>query len=714
MGSLISVSVTSSTPQLIEELDNSSSMPYERPHPQETFHQTSIARDSFYGRIQAIYSERVLKTQLEQLRQQGSYEAFKLGWHPKYDIHKVQGGKCTVESPPTLFWDSDVGKWIEAACYFLGTPDGERSPHTPEFVSAIDELITMMGKAQRPDGYLGTYFTVVDKAGRLKNLRDMHEMYNCGHLLEAALAHHRWSGNRKFLNIMLKYIDLLMKTFGPGKHQLHGYPGHPELELAVLRLYSETRDPRHYAFGCYLVATRGKREPSLGGKPFFVWEAEQRNDSFFHATMASIDDGRYHQWHAPLGEQNTILGHSVRALYLLAAASDLDGKLLEDAKRLWSDCVDNKMYVTGGIGSIPDIEGFSEIPHFLPNGHDEGGCYAETCASIACMMICERLLSHGPSVKARDVMEKCLLNNVLGGASLDGKQFYYDNKLATCGEENADRSDWFEVCCCPPNLTRTMGLLGGYMWSVKTKGKVISLDVYLYISGKRTVKLPNGEIAVLEMETEMPWNGKTTLRVQAPVGYEWIIRIPKPEYAINFRISPESLERTIDAGSYDALSLPAQSTISITFDMPVRLLAPHSATHQDTIAIARGPIIYTAESYDNSSLEGEYRHFEGIGLLETTTFEEIPMEIGNIPMIGLISHQNVHAKKLIGRKEIGSMTVISGEKKWIEKEVKLKLVPFFARSNRDSGGRLRTMFPRVAFSDIEWMKTPAEDQVHQS
>ncbi|WWC95590.1 hypothetical protein V866_002455 [Kwoniella sp. B9012] len=689
------------TPQAFEELDRAISRPYERPHPQETFHQTSIANDSFFGKIRAIYAQRVLKRQLDQLRKQGSYEAFKLGWHPKYDVDKLQGAKCTISSPPTLFWDSDVGKWIEATCYFLSTAEGSGLPHASEFVSAIDELIAMMAKAQQSDGYLGTYFTVVDKAGRLRNLRDMHEMYNCGHLLEAALAHHRWSGDRKFLNIMIRYVDLLMKTFGPGENQRHGYPGHPELELAVLRLYSQTRDPRHYTFGRYLVAARGQREPSLGGKPFFVWEAEQRKDSFFHASMASIDDGRYHQWHAPLHDQDTILGHSVRALYLITAASDLGGMLLDDAKRLWNDCVDNKMYVTGGIGSIPDIEGFSEFPHFLPNSHDEGGCYAETCASIACMMICERLLSQKLSGKARDVMERCLLNNVLGGASLDGKHFYYDNRLATCGNEVADRSEWFEVCCCPPNLSRTMGLLGGYMWSVKTKPQTISLDIYLYMSGERTVKLPSGEIATVEMSSEMPWCGKTTLRLQAPEGYDWIVQIPEPEYAVNFKMSPTSSITQTDVEGYHSLSLPAESTCFVTFDLPVRLLAPHPTTHQDTLAIARGPIIYTAESYDNTSLEKEHKHFEGIGLLETTTFEEISMEIGNLSIITLISDQNVYAKTTRGKKEIGSMIVVGGQEKWIEEEGKLKLIPFFARSNRDTGGRLRTMFPRVAFSDVQ-------------
>ncbi|KAK8845354.1 hypothetical protein IAR55_006067 [Kwoniella newhampshirensis] len=705
MGNLLS-SPSEVAPTLVQEVDRNFSRPYERPHPQESFVQTVIDPNSFYGKIRSLYSERVLKTQLDQLRKQGSYHAFKLGWHPKYDIGKLNGAKCTITgTPPTLFWDSDVGKWIEAACYFLNSPDGKQSSHASEFVSAIDELVNMIVKAQQPDGYLGTYFTVVDKAGRLKNLRDMHEMYNCGHLLEAALAHHRYTGSRKFLTVMLKYIDLLMTTFGPAANQLHGYPGHPELELAVLRLYSETKDPRHYAFGRYLLGARGQREPDLGCRPFFVWEAERRKDTYYHPTMDSIDDGRYHQWHAPLREQDAILGHSVRALYLVTAAADIDGPFLEDARRLWTDCVDKKMYPTGGVGSVPNIEGFSEIPHFLPNGGDEGGCYAETCASIACMMVSERLLSHEISAKARNVLELCLLNTVLGGASLDGSKFYYGNPLATYGDQVADRHDWFDVCCCPPNLTRTMGLLGGYMWSAKTSSKRIDLDVFLYMSATRRIPLPNGGTAAVKMTSEMPWEGRTALQLTAPSDYEWCIRIPKPDYAVGFDIKDAVSGHRHDIEGFACLILPARSTISVSFSMPVRLLSPHPATHQDSLAVARGPIVYTAETYDNPQLESRYPHFADIGLHEGTTFDEVPMEIQGIPLIGLVSHNAVYSLRHDGKTEIGSMRVVNGSslkaKRWVEEEDRLRLVPFFARSNRGPPGRIRTMFNRVASSDAE-------------
>ncbi|ORY23683.1 hypothetical protein BCR39DRAFT_472930 [Naematelia encephala] len=707
MGNRTSVAIA--TP-VVTELDPDARSLLNRPHPQETVADTVIGPESFYGKIRSIYSSRVLKTQLEQLRKQGSYDAFKLGWNDKYNINKLNGAKCLITgSPPVLYWDSDVGKWIEAACYFLTAPDGHSSPLAAEFKSAIDELVDMIVKAQQPDGYVGTYFTVVDKKGRLMNLRDMHEMYCCGHLLEAALAHHRYTGSRKFLDCMIKYINLLSTMFGPGKNQLHGYPGHPELELAVLRLYSETKDPRHYAFGKYLVAARGVKEPDLGGRTYFVWEAqERRKDTFYHATMESMDDGRYHLTHAPLHQQDTILGHSVRALYLVTATADLSGPFLRDAKRLWTDCVDNKMYPTGGAGSEPRLEGFSEIPHFLPHGTDEGGCYAETCASIALMMVSERLLSHEPTGKVRDVLELCLVNTVLGGANLDGKKFFYDNRLATYDDETAERQDWFDVCCCPPNLTRTMGMLGGYTWCLKIheNTKTILLDVYLYLSATRTVQLPTGRIATVEMESGMPWKGTATLKFDAPPDWKWEVRLPKPDYASNFKASLASLTATQPvrdlAIGFVSFSSGSQSTLSIAYDMPVRLLSPHPATRQDTLVVSRGPIIYTAESFDNPELDKSHPHFANLGLLETTTFEESETEIGGVPIIALCTRENAYL--LRPSDPSTSMRAVDGKttkaRTWTPLEHKVHFVPFFARANRGEPGRIRTAFQRVGTGDI--------------
>ena len=212
----------------------------------------------------------------------------------------------------------------------------------------------------------------------------------------------------------------------------------------MLRLYNVTKDPSHLAFASHLLASRGVKQPDQNDKTYFVWEAENRRRDRVHgSSMNSIYDVWYHQAHLPLHEQNEILGHSVRAFYLTTAAADLGGPFLEDAKRLWSDAVDHKMYATGGFGTEPRWEGFSEIPYFLPQSTDEGGCYAETCASIACMMTSERILSHGLNGKVRDTMELIFFNAVLGGGNLDGRKFSYENKLATYGDEVATRKDWF-------------------------------------------------------------------------------------------------------------------------------------------------------------------------------------------------------------------------------------------------------------------------------
>ncbi|KXT03233.1 hypothetical protein AC578_4808 [Pseudocercospora eumusae] len=683
-----------------------------RAHPQDTYVQTTFDPESFYGRLRQLYADRVLKTQLDQLKKQGSYYAFNLKWNPKYDIGRLHGGKCAVlkiarpltGSPISLFWDSDVAKWIEAACYFLSTPEGQGSPHREEFKLAVDELIGMMAKAQTSDGYLGTYFTVVDRKGRLQNLRDMHEMYCCGHLLEAALAHHQYSRSTKFLDVMIRYVALLMQMFGPHSDQRHGYPGHPELELALVRLYSRTRDEKHLRFARYLVGTRGVIEPDLGNRAFFVWEAEQRQDDYYHRTMESITDGRYHQWHAPLTEQQAVVGHAVRSMYLLTAAADLGDEFLHSAKRLWHDAVDNKMYSTGGIGSDPSIEGFSEVPHFLPDCEDEGGCYAETCASIGLCMLSERFLGHRLDGRIRDVMERSLLNTVLGGGSLDGTRFFYANPLATTKSGNTARSDWFDCCCCPPNLCRTLGLLGGYTWSADVVEKTINLDIYMYLSANRRIPLPSSgrEEALVSMKSEMPWSGTTTLTFSAPVHWQWNINLPVPGYADNFSVDGVQVRGEIPTG-FHTLSLPAEAKLVIDFDLPIILESPHQDTHKDTLTVIRGPLVYTAESWDNSALIRRCSGFQNIGLPETAHFEQALVDIGGHQMLSLTT-RDAHVLEREGKDDIGSAKIVAGRlgsraRVWRTVGEPLTMIPFFARCNRQNSQQLRTSFQRVAESD---------------
>ncbi|KAL7424687.1 hypothetical protein Q5752_000371 [Cryptotrichosporon argae] len=661
-----------------------------RPHPQTTYAETTIVPDSFYGSLRTLFADRVLKTQLDQLRKQGSYDAFRLGWCPTYDVRRLTGAKTRLDGiPPSLFWESDVGKWIEAACYFLSTHTA--SAHAAEFEAAIAELVDMIAAAQQDDGYLNIYFTVVDPAGRFKNMRDMHEMYNAGHLLEGALAHYHYTGSRKFIDVMIKNVDCFMRHVGPDEGQLHGYPGHPELELALLRLYAVTRDPRHERFALYLLEERGTRRPEQGkdGR-YFVHEAEVRDDHVHPLTMESLKDVSYHQAHAPLTEQQDILGHSVRAFYLLTGAADAGGPLLDAARRLWTDAVDAKMYVTGGFGTEPRIEGFSRIAHRLPQSTGEGGCYAETCASIAAIMCSERILSHALDGKVRDTMELALLNAVLGGTNLEGTAFSYANKLATYGDETAERAEWFEVCCCPPNLSRTLGMLGGYTWAtrVDAAAKTIGLDVYLLLSAARTVELGGGATATVKMSSGMPWAGGAGLELSAPDGWSWDLRLPKPGYATGVTLSVPATERD----GFLHARLPATAAVELAFDMAVRLLAPHPASGQDTLTVTRGPIVYVAESVDNAALDDAHPHFEGLGISPRAQFAQRTTQIAGVDVVLL---QSAAGDVLELDNWDGPAYRENQGRTWTKRPEEVTWVPWFARANRSGKGRVRTSFLRA-------------------
>jgi DUF1680 family protein len=406
----------------------------------------------------------------------------------------------------------------------------------------------MIQSAQQPDGYLNIHYTVVEPGKRFSNLRDFHELYNAGHLIEAALAHHQLYGNDDFLGTMLKYVDLLCRTFGPAHDQIHGYPGHPEIELALLRLYGRTRDPKHLELARYFITERGNPE-GVDGRHYYVVEAEKRGEPP-HVRMSYWGpEGSnlwYYQAHRPLVEQPTIEGHSVRAMYLLTAAADLvglqrrakqedadagagagaDGPLLKDAiYRLWDNMVGRKMYVTGGIGAIKQWEGFGR-DYFLPQGTDEGGCYAETCAAIGVMMLAERILQYDVDGRFGDVMELCLYNAVLTAMSHDGTQFTYVNQLASSDEDPSRREEWFTCACCPPNVLRLLGQIGGYIYTRQQPSKPkdqTRINVHLYVSSRYELELdPHGRAGagagagavVLTQKSNWPWKGEVEFHLE--------------------------------------------------------------------------------------------------------------------------------------------------------------------------------------------------------
>ncbi|TGO14548.1 hypothetical protein BTUL_0051g00130 [Botrytis tulipae] len=509
-------------------------------YPQNSYLQSTFTTPGFISRRREVVYSTTLLYQLKVLKTTGRYDAFKLKWHASYndepDVWPV---------PNHLFWDSDVAKWIEGACYFLQYKENQ------EIDSAVKELVEMIRSAQQDDGYLNIHFTVVEPGKRFTNLRDLHELYNAGHFIEAALAHNQYYGNDLLLESILKYVDLLSLTFGPNPEQKHGYPGHPEIELALLRLYEKTRDPKHLNLARYFIDERGNPK-GQDGRHYYDVEAEVRGDrpdempKYFPEKRSYW----YQQAHKPIIEQETIEGHAVRAMYLLTAVSDLvrvdkseDAETKRTAvERLWNNMVRKKMYLTGGIGAIKQWEGFG-IDYFLPSGTDEGGCYSETCASIGVMMLAERLLQLDLDAKYADIMELCFYNAVSTGMSEDGSKFTYVNQLASSDTDLSRRAEWFTCACCPPNVARLLGYIGGYLWTSSSDEKNYTVEVNVHTYASATLNIPLGEHTVqLEQTTNWPWDGNIRFELQSPEAISTTIRLRIPGWAeewTNLVLDPE-------------------------------------------------------------------------------------------------------------------------------------------------------------------------------
>ena len=338
-----------------------------------------------------------------------------------------------------VFMDSDVHKALEAASYSLAThPD-------PVLEKRIDDIVAKLAAAQLPDGYLDSYYIVKEPGRRWTNLRDNHELYCAGHMIEAAVAHFRATGKTNFLSVATKLADHIDSTFGPGKRM--GYCGHPEIELALIKLWRATGEKRYFELARFFIENRGRK--------FFATE---------HHTPLDRYDGTYWQDDVPICDHRNIKGHAVRAAYLLSGATDVaaetqDPALLKMINRVWRNTTVRNLYITGGIGPSASNEGFTH-DYDLPNLT----AYQETCASVALAQWNHRLALLYGDARFADVFERSLYNGVLAGVSLDGKRFFYVNPLESQGHHH--RSPWFGCACCPPNVARTLASLGGYAYAV--------------------------------------------------------------------------------------------------------------------------------------------------------------------------------------------------------------------------------------------------------
>jgi len=494
--------------------------------------------------------------------------------------------------------DTDVYKIIEAASWSLAThPD-------PRLDKKVDDLIAIVAAAQEPDGYLYTPRSVdpanpAPGAGpeRWSWLHTSHELYDQGHMIEAAVAHYSATGKRNFLDVAIKSADLMAGVFGPDKRR--DVPGHEEVELALVKLYRVTGQQKYLDLAKFFLDERGQKH-SVEHPQF-----EQGNRFFMY------NDLGYRQDQAPVRQQTSAVGHAVRATYLYAAMTDIatmigDG-LDKVVDALFDDVTQRKMYVTGGLGADGRTEAFG-AEYALPNR-----AYAETCASIGGMLWYHRLFLREEKTEAYDALERTLYNGYLSGVSLAGNRFFYQNPLVSDGRQ--ERSAYFDVACCPANLARLMEELPGLIYAQDDK----QVYVNLFIGSEANIVV-NGVKVKLTQTTDYPWSGDVTLRVdpERPVETSFVIRVPEwtrnPTQSALYRFAqaaPDAPALTVGGKSVplqpDAVTAIVDGkwrkgdVIALKFPMPVRRVLANDKVTENTgkAAIQRGPILYALEAIDN-------------------------------------------------------------------------------------------------------------------
>lgn len=509
---------------------------------------------------------------------------------------RIAAGLKEGEFYGAVFQDTDIAKWLEAVGFSLA-----HCPDT-ELEQTADEVIDLIAKAQQEDGYINTYFTINAPDKRWSNLCEGHELYTAGHLMEAAAAYYQGTGKRKFLDCMCSFADLICDTFGTQEGKIHGYPGHQEVEIGLIKLYRLTGERRYLEQAKYFIDQRGV------GENYFLKEMAEPGHQLIFPEFHDYDP-RYSQSHMPVREQNTAEGHAVRAVYMYCAMADLayeyqDKELMASCERLWENITKKRMYLTGGIGSSGILERFT-TDYDLPNEYN----YSETCASIGLALFGLRMAQITGCASYMDVVERALYNNILAGIALDGKSFFYVNPLEVwpdaCMERTskehvkAVRQKWFGVACCPPNIARTLASLGQYIYCFNREEK--ELYVNLFVSGEAEIDMGKGSMYI-RMETEFPWKNQVSIQVTGVPedGIRLMIRIPG--YAEEFCIRNEQEKIAFENNKgYAAVNVMADGSYEVSFEAPAQFVRANPKVRADVgrVAFVRGPLVYCLEEIDN-------------------------------------------------------------------------------------------------------------------
>ena len=608
------------------------------------------ADSSFVGRFQNLisgtvipYQYKVLCDEVEKATESHVIKNFE-------DASRVLKGEEPSEGfRGMVFQDSDAAKWLEAAAYSLTVkPDSELE-------RKADKLIDLISSAQDTDGYLNTFYTIKDKEKRWTNLLEGHELYCSGHIIEAGCAYFEATGKRNLLEVCEKNADHIYNIFIENGHE--GYPGHPEIELALLRLYEITENEKYLTLAKHFIDVRGV------DSDFYINEVKSRSWSVWGG------DGRnkhYQQSYLPVREQKDAVGHSVRAVYLYTAMAHLaslqnDKELYEACKSLWKSITEKRMYITGGIGSTCHGEAFTE-DYDLPSDT----AYAETCAPIGLMFFARRMLQTAIKGAYADIMERAFYNTVLAGMESDGKRFFYVNPLevipgitqraVTHHHVLTQRPGWYTCACCPPNVARLVTSIGKYSYGEKGN----TAYCHLYSGGE--VSFRNG--INLTVETGYPYD--FTVKFKLVGNGKFAVRVPSWSKQTSFTLNGKPV-KTEEKDGYAYFTSENETEIVMTLDGSAKIIYPSAKmpTLSGMGAVMRGPLVYCAEGKDNKD------DVLSLYLSESTCFTE-----ENSRLLG-----GTVVLSAEGEKQKSSESLYSSSKPAFTKE-KITLIPYYLWGNR--------------------------------
>ena len=620
--------------------------------------------DPFWGRYLEVVRNHVIPYQWDALNDRLP------DTEPSHAIENIRiaAGESDGEFFGMVFQDSDVAKWLEAVAFSL-----ESEPNR-ELEQTADEVIALLGRAQDESGYLNTYYTVKEPNNRWTNVRDNHELYCAGHLIEAAVAYFKATGKKQFLDIMIKYADYIDTVFGSEENKIKGFPGHQEIELALVKLYEVTGNGKYLNLSRFFIDERGKQPH------FFDIEKKERNDT---KPFWFQNDYAYSQAHKPVREQKEAVGHAVRAAYMYTAMADLaaktnDESLKKACETLWENVTQKQMYITGGLGSMVFGEAFS-FDYDLPNDLS----YTETCASIALVFWANRMLNLDVNSKYADVMELALYNGTISGMDLDGKKFFYVNPLEVLPKASEKRNDkkhvkpvrqkWFGCACCPPNLARLITSIGHYIYSQRDN----HLFVHLYMGNKTMIEIAGKEVELVQ-QTNYPWDGNVAINVnlETEQTFTLALRIPGWAKGAAIKVNGDVVDHTSlmkNGYVYIRRSWKKNDQIELSLPMAVERIHSNPLVRQNVgkVALKRGPIVYCLEQVDN----GENLH--GILLPRDS---ELKAEFEPALLDGVVTI-TAQAERI----DESNWNTLYRSVEEQTKSIQIKAVPYYSWCNREPG-----------------------------